>query len=592
MRISAISNYNGYNKNLNRVSKQQNQSQPSFKGDFQNPYGKGMLVILDGFGVAPKGQVMNPMDEANMPFYKSLVNNLYGDTLYRTIGASGMHVGLRDGVVGNSEAGHNTIGAGREVRQDLVNIDKCIEDGSFFKNPALLKAINHAKENDSTLHVMGLLSDGYVHSDTKHLDAIIKMAKDNGVKDVRVHAFLDGRDVPEHTGIEYVAKQNKKLEEAGYAPVASVVGMFYPMDRAGKFEKTEVAYDLLTGADSYKEVGSDGIPVIKKFHTASDVIGNIQYQYDSGIEDRNIQPIRTESFKPISDNDSVIFFNYRPDRARQLAGTLTHQPACGAKFIREKSPIQNLEFVCMSQYNESYDLPIAFKPITHDNTLTQVLAENNFMPFLCTETEKMPHLKFFLDGKRNEHFSGANEVFLSSQKEFTPEMRLPQIEKQIITNIDEPLTKTIITNFSNGDMIGHTGNYQYGVETLEIMDKALYDVVTKARQRKAPVVITADHGNIENMDHNAAHTNNPVPFIVILPGREKEIRNGEIQMNMDDGFGLKDVAPSFLKVVGAEVPSEMTGTPLVESVPKKVYQSAPFTDKNGVGYSSNPSVAD
>ncbi|MBR3889787.1 2,3-bisphosphoglycerate-independent phosphoglycerate mutase, partial [bacterium] len=548
MKISAISNLNGYNKNLSKVSKQQKNSQPSFQGNFKDPYGKGMLVILDGFGVAPEGQKMNPMDDANMPFYKSLVNNLYGDTLYRTIGASGMHVGLRDGVVGNSEAGHNTIGAGREVRQDLVNIDKCIEDGTFFENPALLKAMNHAKENNSTLHVMGLLSDGYVHSDTKHLDAIIKMAKENDVKDVRVHAFLDGRDVPEHTGITYVEKTNKKLNEAGYAPIASVVGMFYPMDRAGKFEKTEVAYDLLTGAETYKDSTANGIPIIKKFHTAGNVLGNLQYQYDSGIEDRNVQPIRTKSFKPIDDNDSVIFFNYRPDRARQLAGALTHQHACGAKFIREKRPIQNLEFVCMSQYNTNYDLPVAFKPVTHDNTLTQVLAENDFMPFLCTESEKLPHLTFFLDGKRNEHFSGANEVFLSSQKEFTPEMRLPQIEKQILTNLEEPLTKTIITNFSNGDMIGHTGNYEYGVETLEIMDRALYDVITKSRQRKAPVIITADHGNIENMDHNAAHTSNPVPFIVVLPGRQHEIKNGDIRMDMDDSRGLKDVAPSFLKI--------------------------------------------
>lgn len=573
MKISAVSSLNGYNKNLSKVSKQQKNSQPSFQGNFKDPYGKGMLVILDGFGVAPEGQKMNPMDDANMPFYKSLVHNLYGDTLYRTIGASGMHVGLRDGVVGNSEAGHNTIGAGREVRQDLVNIDKCIEDGSFFKNPALLKAMNHAKENNSTLHVMGLLSDGYVHSDTKHLDAIIKMAKENDVKDVRVHAFLDGRDVPEHTGILYVEKTNKKLNEAGYAPIASVVGMFYPMDRAGKFEKTEVAYDLLTGAETYKDSSANGIPIIKKFHTAGNVLGNLQYQYDSGIEDRNVQPIRTESFKPIDDNDSVIFFNYRPDRARQLAGALTHQSACGAKFIREKRPIQNLEFVCMSQYNTNYDLPVAFKPVTHDNTLTQVLAENDFMPFLCTESEKLPHLKFFLDGKRNEHFSGANEVFLSSQKEFTPEMRLPQIEKQILTNLEEPLTKTIITNFSNGDMIGHTGNYEYGVETLEIMDRVLYDVITKSRQRNAPVIITADHGNIENMDHNAAHTSNPVPFIVVLPGRQHEIKNGDIRIDMDDSRGLKDVAPSFLKIVGADIPKEMTGTPLVESVPKKVFFS-------------------
>ncbi len=538
------------NNETNAPVTQPNSPSISFKMIKNLNYERAMLVILDGFGIAEKGTIANPFNEAKMPFFKSLLANVNGDTLSRTIEAAGIHVGLPAKMVGNSEVGHNNLGAGRLVPQDLLVINNALKDGSFYSNPAFLDAMKNAKENNRPLHLMGLLSDGHVHTEINHFFELIKMAKDNGVQDVRVHAFLDGRDVPEGTGVEYVAKTNDVLAQNGYEPVASIIGMKLPMDREKVWARTETAFDLLTNGEKFP-VLNDAEAGIKKLYAGED---------GQKYLDKDIPPRRTASYKPISDNDSVIFVNYRSDRTIQLTDALT-QNSCVAGFLANKKQPQNLHFVCMSQYRPDFCLPIAFPPQMHRNTLTQVLSERDMHPFLCTESTKKAHLTFFFDGKRHEYFDGSSLHIVPSEKEYSPQMRLPQISKWLHTAIQDDFTKTIITNFANADMLGHAGNYNDCIKSLEKIDFYLNNIVTTARKNNIPVIITADHGNIEDMYNNCGHTNNPVPFITVLPNHTKEISKGTISLNQDEGAALKDVAPSFLTLLreGGTPPQDMTG---------------------------------
>lgn len=523
----------------------------------------GVYIVLDGFGKDLNPSTLakqNPFDDAKMPFYQSLINNKNGDTLYRLIEASGEYVGLPKGMVGNSEVGHNNLGAGRLVEQDLAVIDRALREGTFFSNEEFLNVMNHVKDKNSTLHITGLLSDGHVHSEIRHMEALVKMARENGVPDVRVHAFLDGRDVPEGTALKYISEMNKVLEENGYEDIASVIGMKYPMDRDQQWDMTEVAFNLLTDGRMYGETDN-----LEEY---------INTMYKSGFEDKDIPPIRLASFKPISDNDGVISANYRPDRMIQITDALT-QKSCQAPFIRGVSQPKNLYYVCMSQYEPKFNLPVAFKPLVHTETLTEVLARNKYYPFLTTDNTKKAHLSFFFDGKRFMLADGTNRVFVPTTYPLKPEMSLPVTTSYLMQAMDDGFTKAFITNFANADMLGHEANYDKCVAGLEQIDKYLEKVVTKARAKGLPVLITADHGNIETLRRpdgsaNGSHTNNPVPFILVLPGMQTPINKGYVRLNQDSGMALKDVTPTFLDTINVEKPSLMTGNSMLE-VNKIIY---------------------
>ena len=543
-------NVNGAIKSIKFEKENSAQQNPSFKAV---KHDKVMMMIYDGFGIAPKLTKNNPFKDAKMPIYKGLKANINGDTIFRTIEAAGVHVGLPAGMVGSSEVGHNNLGAGRLVPQDLMMIDNALNDGSFYSNKTILEAMKNAKQTGKTIHVMGLLSDGGVHSETRHLNAIIKMAHDLGVNDIKVHAFLDGRDVKEGTGIDYVHQTNQVLAENGFSEIASIMGMTLPMDRAKNWEKTSEAFDLLTHGRNYPEV--------------TDIYAELNRQYHNGVEDRNIMPRKTTSYKPISDGDTVIFFNYRPDRAIQITDALT-QKNCVAPFLNGKRQPQNLNFVCMSQYKPEFHLPVAFAPEMHRNTLTQIMSENLYRPFICTETEKQAHLTFFFDGKRHINFDGVSSVFLASEKKFTPPMRLGQIKEYLKLALKDNTTKFILTNFANPDMIGHNGTYEDAVKALEYVDKVTGELLKLARKLGVAVVGTCDHGNIEDMSQGG-HTNNPVPLFTVLPGTEKEIANKEIRFTNDKTMALKDVAPTVLDIVGVKKPYDMSGESVLDR--KKIY---------------------
>ncbi|MBQ7125814.1 phosphoglycerate mutase (2,3-diphosphoglycerate-independent) [bacterium] len=546
MKVSGISTIaNSYN--AKRIQKRDSQageknSAVSFKA-VPKHYDKGLLIILDGFGIREKGN-LNPFTGVRIPFWKSLWNNSWGDTLVRKIEASGVHVGLPAKLAGSSEVGHNNLGAGRLIPQDLMVIDRAIDDGSFKKNEAFLDAMNHAKENNSTLHLMTLLSDGFVHSSTRHLHELIKMANENGVKDVKVHAFLDGRDVAEGTSKDYLNNTNKILNENGYSNVASFIGMKYPMDRSRDWDKTGKAYDLLVnGKSDYDAHEFEGI--WNDLHETKH------------IREKDIPAVKLEGFKPIQDNDAVIFTNYRNDRTRQLTDAIT-QPSCTAPFLKGQKRLQNLNFVCMTEYDPSYHLPEAFPAEVHSNTLTEVLNDQKYRPFVAAETEKQAHMTFFFDGKRHIRYSDTSYFFPASDHEtLLPEMQGKTIRDLITSWMHNQKSKAMLVNFANADMIGHDQDIRKGMKTLEYLDVTLKKIIEEARKNNIATIITADHGNIEDFTHGG-HTNNPVPFVAVLPNSEKYIESGKLFLDDASDAAISRVAPSFLDLLkGAKKPDEM-----------------------------------
>ena len=544
MKVSGISALaNSYNKtNVQRREKSTQGVQPNFKA-VPKHYDKGLLIILDGFGVREKGS-LNPFLGVRMPFWKSLLNNAWGDTLVRNIEASGIYVGLPAKLAGSSEVGHNNLGAGRLIPQDLMVIDRAIDDGSFMKNEAFLDAMNHAKENNSTLHLMTLLSDGYVHSSTRHLYELIKMANANGVKDVKVHAFLDGRDVAEGTSKDYLEKANKVLNENGYDNVASFIGMKYPMDRSRDWEKTGKAYNLLVNGKSDYEA--------HEFQGIWDKLHEKEH-----IREKDIPAVKLEGFKPIKNNDAVIFTNYRNDRTRQLTDAIT-QPSCTAPFLKGQERLQNVHFVCMTEYDPSYHLPEAFPAEVHSNTLTETLNDQKYRPFVAAETEKQAHMTFFFDGKRHIRYSDTSYFFPASDHEvLTPEMQGKTLKDLITSWMHNQKSKAMLVNFANADMIGHDQDIRKGMKTLEYLDVTLKKIIEEARKNNIATIITADHGNIEDFTHGG-HTSNPVPFVAVLPNSEKYIESKKLYLDDSADAAISRVAPSFLDLLkGAKKPDEM-----------------------------------
>lgn len=497
-----------------------------------------ILVIFDGWGIRsePTG---NAIIEANPLHYLKILQ----EYPWITMDASGEAVGLPHGQMGNSEVGHLNMGAGRIVYQELTRIDKDIRHGDFFKNEVLLRAMRSALNNQSTLHIMGLLSDGGVHSSLNHLLALLDMAKDWDVKKVRVHAFLDGRDVPPQSAEKYLDIVEKKLVYLDYSQIATITGRYYAMDRDKRWERIEKAYKNLVMATG------------RRFIFSQDAL---QYAYNHEETDEFVSPSVCDlDFKGISDGDSIIFFNFRPDRARQLTKAFTDSKFDG--FARKKV-IENLAFACMGLYDETLDLPVAFPKQSLDCILAEVLSKNNVRQFRTAETEKYAHVTYFFNGGFETPYSGEDRKMVPSPKVATydmqPEMSLPRVCQEVVNALNSGKYDFIATNFANPDMVGHTGKMDAAIKAVQVVDTCLGRVMEAALSQNWILLLTSDHGNIEMMlDENGephtAHTTNPVPLVIVS-------NRSDIALDNRQSYPISCIAPTILNLMGIQVPSEMT----------------------------------
>lgn len=505
-----------------------------------------LLMILDGFGIAPKSDG-NAVEGAKKPNY----DRLYAKYPHTEIQASGLDVGLPNGQMGNSEVGHLNIGAGRIIYQELTRITKEIEEGNFLKNEALLKAVENAKKNDSALHLLGLLSDGGVHSHIDHIKGLVKLAKENGLTKVYLHAFLDGRDVAPSSAKEFVSEIEASMKENGVGKVATVSGRYYAMDRDNRWERVQLAYDAIVNA---------------KGETAKSAIEAIENSYHDNKTDEFVLPtVVLEDGHPtatIKNNDSVIFFNFRPDRAREMTRAINDKKFDG--FQREAL---NLTFVTMTQYDKTLEgVDVAYRAEGITNTLGEYVSNKGLNQLRIAETEKYAHVTFFFNGGVEQPYAGEERALIASPKVATydlkPEMSAFEVTDELINRLDSEKYDMIILNFANPDMVGHTGIIEAAEKAVETVDTCLAKVVDKVLEKDGTVFITADHGNSETMiDFSTgtpytAHTTNPVPYLWISNDAEgKELR---------EGGRLSDIAPTMLQVMGLEKPAEMTGESLIK----------------------------
>lgn len=503
-----------------------------------------MLMILDGFGIAEKSEG-NAVALANKPNFDRLVKE-YPHTQLQ---ASGMAVGLPEGQMGNSEVGHLNIGSGRIVYQELTRITKAIEDGDFFENEALMKAMKNAKENNASLHLMGLLSDGGVHSHIGHLKGLLEFAKKEGLQKVYVHAFMDGRDVPPSSGKDFIVKAEEMMKEVGVGQIATVSGRYYAMDRDNRWERVQLAYNAIVLGEGEK---------------ASSAVEAIENSYHDEKTDEFVIPcVIEEDGHPtatIKNGDSVVFFNFRPDRARELTRAINDKEFAG--FKRETL---NLTFVTMTQYDKTLEgVNIAFKPQTLVNTLGEYVSSKGLKQLRIAETEKYAHVTFFFNGGVEKENPGEERKVIPSPKVATydlkPEMSAYEVTDELLNRLDQDKYDMIILNFANPDMVGHTGVVKAAVKAIEAVDECLGKIVDKVLEKDGTVFITADHGNAETeIDFSTgnpftAHTTNPVPFVWVsnnINGRT--LKSGK----------LADIAPTMLNVMNLEVPKEMTGECLI-----------------------------
>ncbi|WP_069649145.1 2,3-bisphosphoglycerate-independent phosphoglycerate mutase [Caloranaerobacter ferrireducens] len=501
------------------------------------------LIILDGWGIG-KDYEGNAILKANTPNYKMLLEN-YPST---KLEASGLSVGLPEGQMGNSEVGHLNIGAGRIIYQEFTRISKAIENGEFFEKQEFIKAVENAKKNNSSLHLMGLLSDGGVHSHNTHLYALLELAQKYGLKDVYIHCFLDGRDVPPKSAKKYIEELENKLSELGVGKIATISGRYYAMDRDKRWDRTKKTYDAM---------------VLGKGRVASTPIEALNKSYDEDITDEFVIPTvivkDNNPIKVIENNDSIIFFNFRPDRARQITRAFVDDDFDG--FVRDKKV--NVYFVCMTQYDKTINnVEIAYKPQVYVNTLGEYLSKKGLKQLRIAETEKYAHVTFFFNGGVEKPNEGEERVLIPSPKVATydlkPEMSAVEVKEEVMKRINENKYDFIVLNFANPDMVGHTGKFEAAVKAIETIDECLGDVVKLIVEKGGKAIITADHGNAEEMiDENTgksitAHTTNKVPCIVI----------GEGNVKLREGI-LADIAPTILDMMGIEKPNEMTGQSLI-----------------------------
>lgn len=501
------------------------------------------LIILDGFGCR-KEVFGNAVAQANKPNF----DRYFKQFPHAQLLASGEEVGLPAGQMGNSEVGHLNIGAGRIVYQSLTRIDKSIKDGDFFENDVLLKAINHVKEHNSKLHFLGLLSDGGVHSHYEHLFALLKLAKQQGLDDVYLHAFLDGRDVGPKTAPQYLEETNKQMNDIGIGKIASVSGRYYAMDRDKRWDRVQLAFDAVVQGKAPMQQSAEA---------------GLEASYAEGVTDEFVKPfVIEEQGQPVAkidDNDAIIFFNFRPDRAIQLSTAITN-PAFDGFEISEIQP-KNLEFVCFKKYSETVIGDIAFYDDDLKNTIGEVLSDAQLRQLRIAETEKYPHVTFFMSGGREEKFDGENRILINSPKVATydlqPEMSAYEVRDALVAEINGDKVDAIILNFANPDMVGHSGMLEPTIKAIEAVDECLGDVVDAILAKGGHAIITADHGNsdeVVTLEGNpmTAHTTNPVPVIVTKD-----------DITMHDGI-LADLAPTMLKLLGVAQPAEMTGKPLFD----------------------------
>lgn len=502
-----------------------------------------MLMILDGFGVN-KSEYGNAIRNANTPNLDRIFNEFPNTTL----SASGLAVGLPEGQMGNSEVGHLNIGAGRIVYQELTRITKSIEDGDFFDNEVFLEAIKHVKENDSALHIFGLMSDGGVHSHINHIKGLIDLAKKNDVKNLFLHAFMDGRDVPPTSGIEYIKEIEEYMHEVGLGKVATVSGRYYAMDRDKRWERLSLAYDaIVLGKGKMADFGADAV----------------DKAYERGETDEFILPTVTAPEGTILDGDSVIFANFRPDRAREITRSLVDDEFDSYAFKRELRP-KDLYYVCMTQYDATIEgVKIAFPPQTIENTLGEYISSLGLKQLRIAETEKYAHVTFFFNGGVEKEYPGEDRILVKSPSVATydlqPEMSAYEVTDKLVEAVKSEKYDMIIINYANSDMVGHTGVMDAAVKAIEALDECVERVKNAVLEVGGQILLTADHGNSDNMlddQGNAvtSHSLNPVP-LVHISSEPHELK---------DGGKLSDLAPTMLELMGLEVPAEITGNSLLK----------------------------
>lgn len=498
-----------------------------------------LLCIMDGFG-KNESTYGNAIAAAKKPNLDKIVS----ENPMTFIGASGLDVGLPDGQMGNSEVGHTNIGAGRVVYQELTRITKSIQDGDFFTNEALVGAMENCKKNSSALHLMGLMSDGGVHSHNTHLYGIMELAKRSGVDKVYIHCFMDGRDVPPTSGKEYLAELYEKCDEIGVGEIATVMGRYYAMDRDNRWERVVKAYKAMTEGEGVK------------FDCACKMM---EESYANDVTDEFIVPAVSEKAVTVKDNDSIVFFNFRPDRAREITRAFVDPAFSG--FEREQ--LKGLYYVCMTQYDATMpNVHVAFKPETLENTFGEYISDKGLKQLRIAETEKYAHVTFFFNGGVEKQYPGEDRILVKSPAVATydlqPEMSAYEVTDKLLAAIDSDKYDAIILNYANCDMVGHTGVFDAAVKAVEAVDTCVGKIVDAVAAKGGVTLITADHGNADKMYEAdgspfTAHTTNPVPFIVV--GYPCELR---------EGGRLCDIAPTMLKIMGLEQPKEMTGVSIIK----------------------------
>ena len=504
-----------------------------------------VLMILDGYGLNEKTEA-NAVAEAKTP----VMDKLMAECPFVKGNASGMAVGLPDGQMGNSEVGHLNMGAGRIVYQELTRITKEIQDGDFFKNETLLHAVKNAKENNSALHLYGLLSDGGVHSHNTHLYGLLELAKKEGLEKVYVHCFLDGRDTPPASGKDYVQELTDKMQEIGVGEIATVMGRYYVMDRDNRWDRVELAYKALTKGEGIE---------------AESGVAAVQNSYDDGKNDEFVVPaVVMKDGAPVAtiqDKDSIIFFNFRPDRAREITRAFCADEFDG--FEREKK--LDLVYVCFTEYDETIpNKEVAFHKVSITNTFGEFLAANNKTQARIAETEKYAHVTFFFNGGIEEPNEGEDRILVKSPKVATydlkPEMSAYGVCDKLTEAIRSDKYDVIIINFANPDMVGHTGIEEAAIKAVEAVDECVGKAVEALKEVDGQMFICADHGNAEQLlDYETgapftAHTTNPVPFILV---------NADPAYTLREGGCLADIAPTLIELMGMEQPEEMTGKSLL-----------------------------
>ena len=524
-----------------------------------------VLTILDGWGYRAETNG-NAIALARKPVYDGLLGEFPNTLLH----ASDHYVGLPDGQMGNSEVGHLNLGAGRIVRMDITRIDLAIMDGSFYTNPTLLAAVNYAQEKGSALHLIGLLSDGGVHSHQRHLYALLRLAAQKRLKRMFVHAFMDGRDTSPTGGVGYIEELMAQFREIGVGQLASVNGRYYAMDRDLRWEKEHQAFDaMVTG----HPVGG----------TYTDALARVKELYNSGTTDEFLPPFTVvdgakHAVGPIRDNDAVINFNFRADRARQITRVLARNSGLtanggmdlpkaaelDAEIPRATAPT-GLHYVCMTQYDKQYTLPVVIPPETMDNLLANLMAQANLRNLRVAETEKYAHVTYFFNGGIEKPFPGEDRIVVPSKKvatyDLAPEMSAAGIADVVVKAVGDTAFDVIIMNFANADMVGHSGKIEPTVRAVEAIDEQLGRVYQAVKQRGGALLVTADHGNAEMLidpvtgGPHTAHTTNPVPLILVT-----DAAKGRVSLKPDGS--LRDISPTILGLLRMEKPKEMTGSDL------------------------------